>query len=368
MFKHRFFPTLFLPFLLLLSCTEKALQVSSDTEFNALFHLDKGGVTGTDGTISIPLSDGRSLFLMGDFFLGEVVNNMRDSTPDIALGTVFITLGADQQSLKNYYRGTPNTPKSFLAPLGDNPSVHWIWPGHGFEHEGVVHLFMQNYTSDTWAFKGSDYFRLSMPEFETISQERFMPSLVKGVRWGQAVVKEPDYVYVYGGDYIDSLPQRKVGVHVSRAVISDSNMLEEFEYFDGRSWGQNPELSQEMKGTKVSVSEQFSIFKLGKTYALLTHERGFKSRKIYSYISDHPEGPWRNEKMLFETQEYSFGPNRFNYNAMAHPQYINNGELLISYNSTSTQVRDIYTDATIYRPMFLRVPVDMILNENLSSQ
>jgi hypothetical protein len=359
---------LFSILLLLFSCTNYPVTVSSDGHFNSLFHIDSGGVTGTDGTISIPLSDGRSLFLMGDFFLGEVVDNMHDSTPDIALGTVFITVGKDQQTLQNYYQGTPDVPESFLSPLGDNPSVQWIWPGHGFEHESIVHLFMQNYTSDTWAFQGSDYFRLSMPDFETLSQERFIPSLVKGVRWGQSVVKDSGYVYVYGGDYIDSLPQRKVGVHICRALISEANYLEDFEYYNGRSWDPNPEGSEEMKGTGISVSEQFTIFKLEETYVLLTHERGFKKRRIYSYISDHPEGPWRNEKMLFETQEYKSGPDRFTYNAMAHPQYIKDGELLISYNSSSTNVRDIYTDATIYRPMFLRVPLEMILNENSLSQ
>ena len=353
--------------LMLFSCAEHPSAVHVDEHFNELFHLDSGGVTGTDGTISIALSDGRSVFAMGDFFLGEVINGRRDSTPDIVMGNVLITVGRDQETLHNYYRGTPEAPESFLTPIGDNPSVKWIWPGHGFEHEGIVHLFMLNYAFDTWAFCGTDYFRLKMPDFETISQERFKPSLVKGIRWGHAVVNDPGYVYVYGGDFIDSLPQQNAGVHVCRSRISASNRLHGYEYFNGEDWSSNPDDSQRMEGINVSISEQFSIFRLGETYVLLSHERGYKSRRIYSYISDHPQGPWRNEKMLYETEEYLLGADRFTYNAMAHPQFMENEELLISYNSTSSNVRDIYTDATIYRPMFLRVPVQMILKENLSS-
>ena len=52
----------------------------------------------------------------------------------------------------------------------------------------------------------------------------------------------------------------------------------------------------------------------------------------------------------------------FTYNAMAHPQYDRDGMLLVSYCVNSKRPRDIWEDASIYRPRFLRVPYDLILN------
>jgi len=353
-----------IPTLLLVSCKNQSGEIRADHHFNSLFHLDSNGVTGTDGTISIPLSDGRSVFLMGDSFLGKVINGKRDSTPNVILGNVFITVSKDQKSVKNYYRGSADAPETFLTTLGDNPSVEWIWPGHGFEHNGILHIFMLNYTSDFWAFRGTDYIRLKLPGFEKLSHERFQPSLAKGVRWGHAVVKDDPYVYIYGGDFVDSIPDDKAGVHVIRARISEHNELAGLSYFDGEDWSSDPNESKEMAGLNISISEQFSVFKHQVKFVLISHERGYKSTKIYSYIADSPAGPWRNEKMLYQTNESLQNSNIFTYNAMAHPQYIKDGELLLSYNMTSSNVSDIYTDATIYRPRFLRCPLDKILNEN----
>lgn len=41
---------------------------------------DRGRVTGGDGTYSIPLPDGRSIFLMGDSYIGPVTNGQRPIT------------------------------------------------------------------------------------------------------------------------------------------------------------------------------------------------------------------------------------------------------------------------------------------------
>lgn len=52
----------------------------------------------------------------------------------------------------------------------------------------------------------------------------------------------------------------------------------------------------------------------------------------------------------------------FTYNAMAHPQFINEAnELLICYNINSYNLQKPYLDVSTYRPVILRVPMSMIL-------
>lgn len=61
-----------------------------DEHFTKLFRRDCGGLTGTDGIISVPMPDKSSVFMMGDSFLGEVFNGRRDSTTPMINNTFVI--------------------------------------------------------------------------------------------------------------------------------------------------------------------------------------------------------------------------------------------------------------------------------------
>jgi len=58
----------------------KELITTKDEHFTQLFQRDSDGLTGADGSISVLMPDGSSVFMMGDSFLGEVKNGQRDST------------------------------------------------------------------------------------------------------------------------------------------------------------------------------------------------------------------------------------------------------------------------------------------------
>jgi hypothetical protein len=55
--------------------------------------------------------------------------------------------------------------------------------------------------------------------------------------------------------------------------------------------------------------------------------------------------------------------NLFAYNSLAHPQFIENGQLLISSCINSFVVEDVFRDASKYRPVFQRVPVKLIFEK-----
>ena len=54
----------------------KRKVIINSTFSNRIIDFNKGELTGADGTISIDLKDGRSLFLWGDSFFGKVVNGI----------------------------------------------------------------------------------------------------------------------------------------------------------------------------------------------------------------------------------------------------------------------------------------------------
>jgi hypothetical protein len=111
---------------------------------------------------------------------------------------------------------------------------------------------------------------------------------------------------------------------------------------------------------EMDGSEQFSVFEHEGQYVMIM-QAGSLSDEIYSYISDNPYGPWSNKKMLYKTPKAYKNDQLFTYNALAHPQFTKSNELLISYNTNSFELSDHFVNAGIYRPRFIRVPFDLIL-------
>lgn len=65
--------------------------------------------------------------------------------------------------------------------------------------------------------------------------------------------------------------------------------------------------------------------------------------------------------MVYRTTESDTDKQIITYNAMAHPQYIEKGELLICYNANALKISRVFENANNYRPEFLRVPMKLIL-------
>ena len=107
-------------------------------------------------------------------------------------------------------------------------------------------------------------------------------------------------------------------------------------------------------------SEQFSVFKLEDKYVHLT-QMGSLSDEICTHISDNPYTGWTNRKIVAKAQVPVADTNLFLYNAVAHPQFIENDELLVSHCVNSFSLEDLFRDARKYRPIFLRIPINEIL-------
>ena len=72
-----------------------------------------GGITGGDGSISIDLKDGRSLFMWGDSFFGDVINDKRAKDTKFVIGNTFTIIEKNGQ-LKTLYSGTKENPLAFI--------------------------------------------------------------------------------------------------------------------------------------------------------------------------------------------------------------------------------------------------------------
>ena len=342
----------------------KELITTKDEHFTQLFQRDSGGLTGADGSISVPMPDGSSVFMMGDSFLGEVKNGQRDSTTKM-INNTFVVVNPEQTDTHTLFQGTYDNPSSFVIP--ENDPGKFYWPGSGFVRDSVFHIFIDRFWipgKGMWGFEylSTDYFRYSWPDFKLLSVEPFKYTLEDSVHWGHAVLDEGQYIYSYGS----RAEENKIcGAHVCRMQFGANGKLdfENVEFFNGTEWSKDPMATKQMAGITSNISEQFSVFKYQDKYILLSQERGIGTGEIYTYTSAQPSGPWGNKQMVYRTTESDNDKEIITYNAMAHPQYIENGELLICYNVNALKISRVFENVNNYRPVFLRVPMELILGE-----
>jgi len=369
---------------LLVSCSQAPVEkllayVGPDHHFNALFSPDSGGITGADGLFSVRLPDGRSVFLTGDCFLGEVVEKRRDPCTKM-LNNSMVVISEDRSEAKAIYKGSYNKPESLFVPEQKDEIRHWYWPGHGFVSDNILYVFALNMYNDPdlvvpsekgadlvdevdklsenqWAFAiaGVDLLRFSLPDFRYQGSDPVSSTYELDIHFGNSILQYGTHFYFYGtrndpdGSHI----------YMARTEIGNMPYHENWEYFDGQHWSENPHKASPMK-LDISVSEQFSIFRIKDQYVLLTHSKS--TPDIYTYTSGEPHRGFGNKTFIYRSPEPEADStgNLSAYNAMAHPQYTDGNMLLVSYCLNSLRVRDVFDNADNYRGRFIRVPLPMI--------
>ncbi len=346
--------------------TEKAGS-TLDEKFTRFFARDCCGVTGADGIYSVLLPDGRTVWIFGDTFLGTVnADRSREKRSPWFIRNAMAVQDGD--SLRTLYNVIDGWESSLVIPPGApqgkmfSEDSLWYWPGDGFIENGKLKVFMTAFyqaVEGNWGFRwvSANIATFSLPDLKLESIDPVSYPCELELHWGHAVCSgDKNYTYIYGAE------DKSKNLYVARAP--KNNILAEWEFYTGKDWVKDSKLSKPMLA--IQGSEQFSVFKIKNKYVLLVQEGGFMTGEICSYYSKSPYKGWKNRKVLSQTRlpdDVKSTENLFAYNSLAHPQFIKNGELLISQCINSFEVEDVFQDASKYRPVFLRVPVKRIFEK-----
>lgn len=363
-----------LSIILLIGCSSKEKEAQTQItdftiEMDTVFCLKLlpytgGNVTGADGAISIDLKDGRSMFMWGDSFFGDVVDGIRQEPISFMMGNVFTVIDKDN-NIKNYYQGTPQSPRSYIEPEPKGKVAEWYWPGHGFVRDGILYLFMSQFHKQGdgpfgFEYDKCDYFTLNSVTLEVLTKNNFPAANINGVHYGHAVLDDGGYIYIYGT--LSNNSEMTADIHVARCKLENKEFVY-FEYWDGKSWNIDPKKTAKLEGPNHPVAEQFNVVKLKDKYVLVAQDR-FTMKNIYSYISDTPTGLFRNEKLLLTVDEPNYETDQMmTYNTMVHPQYIKDDKVLMCYNVNTNDLDKVFVKASVYRPRFFWVPIDLMIKE-----
>ncbi len=338
------------------------LHVSKDHEFTEFFRRTNGWVAG-DGAMSVPISDGRSLWLFGDSHIDSF--NPKTGT----IPCLFQARNAGIVQQKNSFKdaetlvGTGPGFRSFFRrePVNDP----WFWPLLGFEHKNSLYVYLTELRqkgTGTFGFEntGRDFIaRMELPELKVAE---YIPAPhFDGRGFGLGFVKEKDgYIYTYGSK------GTKAGIELYVARFKPDTINRDWTYWNGESWTANI--------TNVaSISRSFvvslSVCKIRNKYLLIGSGLSVRcdmGRDIFVSTSDSPTGPFSPMKKIYTIDDTRDGHYPFFYLPMAHPEFMNKkDELLLTYSINGYEPcfpvcvkgRAIPDH---YRPKAIRVPLKLI--------
>jgi len=359
---------------------ELRYTVAAAPEWTNLFYRNSGWF-GADGIFSIPLSgvdrvgnagNRETLLLFSDTYIGEVDGDMPRPGNVMVNNTVALVKGrsAHPDSIQFFYKKDKNgAPQTFFVPQNTGGKKQHFWLGDGFvnrERGNTLYLFayhIQMTGAGVFDFIEPDVSLLALPEgsrppFEQqrqiktplhinvpgLGEGNFGAGILVNTKWAGA--PHPDgYVYVYG-----CIGQDK-NLVAARVKPRHFENFKKWKYWNGKSWVADIRL---LAPATNAVSNELSVTPLPDgRYALIFQVMGL-SDKVGMRIGSSPVGPFGEIQEIWRTPEADQG--LFCYNAKAHPNLSQPGELLISYNTITLDFwNDIQKNAHIYRPRFVRL-------------
>ncbi|MFI1158743.1 hypothetical protein [Streptomyces sioyaensis] len=349
--------------------------------------------TGGDGTHSVRLPDGRTLWLFSDTFLDRIhepPGPHGEGHPWRTSGTGAAPLLRHNSAVVMSRSGRPErtlTGGGAAAPgpfFPDPPGGGLRWPvGARVEPRApgatgkVVRVLLWNRAPGTgpWIFgepRGTEVATLSLPGLHlegltrTVDQTS-VPDPGRRVLYGTAAVRDGGWTYVFGGDDPPSSPASSAfRARVPAGRLADRGS---WRFWDGARWQRRAGRARPVLrgGGRRGVGSAFTVVRDGPAWVLFTMDTGGDGtaglRAVTSYWSCAPQGPWHGPHGRLTPPRPPAADLRYVavYNPQAHPAFTADGGLLLSYDVNWLGPPGvppgprINGDVQLYRPRFLRV-------------
>ncbi|MEU9511147.1 fibronectin type III domain-containing protein [Micromonospora sp. NPDC048169] len=305
-----------------------------------------GHWTGGDRTVSVPLPDGRVAWFFSDTFLGTVNSDgSRPANSPMVHNTLVVQ---DESGLtETRHGGTAAAPKSFMC---DDSVGLGCWVADAVVDGSVVRVLVNKYAATGPGVldvkpTGNALVTLTLPGL-AVQEVRDLP-LGSAITWGQELLNEAGYTYIYGSEHAE-------GVKFARlARVPLGGLAGPWQFWTGNGWS-----SQANESARIAsgVGTAFAVQKINGQYLLVTMEGHLVfNSTIVAYAANSPTGPFGDPIELARVSPGSNDRPLIVYDTSTHPSLAANGKLLISYNVNSFDRQVTLDDVTTYRPRFIEV-------------
>jgi hypothetical protein len=330
-------------------------------QYEALFQ-PRAGWVGGDGTYSATLGADRILWLFGDTFVGEVQGGRRVNAR-LVNNSIGIQTGREPRtaSVDFFYQSMS---EGLLAPfMQPEDGLGWIWPFHAVRMPEGLYLFLVQLeraghppsfdfriVSNWLAHVGNP----DEPPGRWVISRRKIPWGNEGRNFGASVLVREGYGYIYG-----TLDERRRGLPgrhmiLARAPAERIGDFSAWRFFSDGEW-----MAEVDRASSVceNVAGEFSVsFQPALNRYILVYSEDGLSPNMLIRLSPTPHGPWSRPTRVYRCPEARQDPLVFCYAAKAHPEIDSiPEELIITYVTNSLEIELIRSDASLYRPRFLKL-------------
>lgn len=329
----------------------------------------KEGWWGADAGYSIPLPDGRVVWIFGDTLYGKA-RHIVGETPRMVRNSIGISTCKDGKWNIDYVirKGAHGHRLDFFQASNHS---YWYWALDGFYYKGdlwVTLLRLENTpktSSAVFAFRtaGADLARVSglsaSPQKWKVKIFRMVPDGVHAYPSATTVVKG-GYAYIFA--YYEKKPNPML---LTRIPLKGLNAPEKnLQYLaKGGTWkrGLEPVNAQYVMvpgSTEMSVRYHPAMHK----WVTVMTAPGFPSDEIWFRTAPKLTGPWTEGKKIYKVPDMQpgspdYSPNTFCYAAKEHPEFEPPGKLLLTYACNSTNVKSLEKNLSIYFPKTVIMPM-----------
>jgi len=351
------------------------------------------GWLGGDGAATVPLPGGEVLWLFGDSGVGRVKDGK------YAPGSTLVNNSVAVQKKSHDPAGDPPQDHEIDFVWGERGidraagalfvpprAGEWYWPtggGAAFHQHGpklvlfMSRLFRPRENDDSvWNFegRGSDLLWIEDPGADP---RAWRPEIVgtpgadattpgRRITWGTSVwvraARRATELYIFGVDTTDGSDKKAV---LARVDATDARDPAKWRFWAGESrggWSADLAAAAPIAG---NVMDEFSVTRIhdepaGSERFVMIYSEPMLGRRVLCRAAPAPAGPWGEPVSLYTCPEPGADPRIIAYSAKAHPELSGPGTLLVSYCVNSTDFWHMLSDASIYRPRFIRVPLSML--------
>ena len=338
-----------------------------DTSVTNFFRRTSGWVS-SDGGYTIPLSDGRTMWLMGDSHINDY---------DTATATVNCLFQVRNAALVQPHSNwdwhhtrtlTGNGPgiKSFLK---NNPDDQFFtWPAGGIQLKDTVYIYCANMKNAKsalegfgFAHAGNDFIaKIHFPEMNVVGYTPLQN--FDEIGFGIGFIKKDHWVYVYGQKF----KGLRNDLYVAR--FPEIQPCGPWQFWTGAQWSDSVKEIQPV-ASQTGIDGTFQVCQVKDHILLVSSELSVgcdQGKDIYTSTSNQLTGPFSPRQRVYTIDDTLQGHFPFFYLAVAHPEYLEDGkDLLFTYsiNGYGTCVPTCVNgrmNPDYYRLKAFRVPVTAI--------
>lgn len=337
----------------------KVLDAKPDAAMNARF-ANADGWIGADDAYSIPLPDGRRLWLYADTWVGKIRDGKRtDAT------LVNNSLALQSGARVDYFirKDEQGKPAAVFTPPDRKG---WFWTFGGLYADGKLHIFLgqieRTDAKSVFGFRGIGSWMATIDNWKE-PPDRWRPEIRKlpfarfeakrELSFGSAGLVCEGWAYVFGYAQDSSGPLMRRSQIVARVRPAELADFSRWEFYGKGAWRKNADEAEPLFGsgsTELSVVPRPEHGDL-----ILVYSENAMSDRILARTAAKPEGPWSEAVLLYRCPDADQDKRLFTYAAKAHAGLAGTDELLVSYVVNSHDFWQVAKDASLYWPKFVRV-------------